>query len=910
LPAELLTSKLYIPPLRPDLVPRPRLVQLINNGLRTKRKLTLVSAPAGFGKTTLVVAWLKQIDLPVAWLSLDEADNDLPRFLAYLAAAFQQVDEEISASLISALQSPQLPAIEKVLTAVLNDIALRTEPLILVLDDYHLLTETAILQVMEFLLHHQPPQLHLVLTTREDPDLPLARLRARDQLNEIRARDLRFTQGEAENFLRDAMGLALSEQDVAVLEERTEGWAVGLQLAGLSMQKQADLKSFIADFSGSHRHVLDYLTDEVIQQQPEGTRAFLLHTSILDRLNGPLCDALTGRTDSSRLLAHLEAANLFLIPLDEERRWYRYHHLFSDLLRSQLTRSQPESIAELHRRASLWYEGNGDIQAAIHHALQDTDLSRAAQLIEQHVLPKLYQGEVALVESWFERLPEEILDSAPILCIGKAWALVLMHRGARGGEVERALQAADQALNRVNAEKALRDLVAGHSASIRSFLLRAAALRSREPDKLIALSQEAQRLLPAEEKAARSTAALNIGYGYQALANLEAASLAFKQVLEDGVAGGNFYAAIYGPINLVFSALLMGNLSEALNLCEANIERFNRILAGQNFPPMGALYIFKGSILLEYDCLAEAEPELTEGLDLVRWTGEFVAPKKGYTALARLYAIQGDRSAMLGAVKSLEETWPEGAFYIQALRHRLAVRHWPDDPEVCKDAQTWLARSGIEFDDLATISSVDPVSTTTYESYLNAAHVLARLANGKPGIFSVEGAYAYLKRQQDFAAAHRFVSWVVEIAIARTLLYRAVGKKHEALDSLEAAIIAAAPTGLFRIFVDEWDLLHVLLEELEPRLADRAVAAYINRLLADLTDGPAKPDKEATDVLLSERELEVLHYLARGLTYEEIGQQLFLSLNTVQFHVKNIYRKLLVNKRVQAIQKAREMNLI
>ena len=275
MPTELLTSKLFIPPLRPSLVPRPRLIQFLNEGLRMKRKLTLVSAPAGFGKTTLVVAWLKQIDLPAAWLSLDEADNDLPRFLAYLAAAFQQVDEEIGASLRSALQSPQLPAIEKVLTGLLNEIALRTDPLILVLDDYHLLTEAAILEVMEFLLHHQPPQLHLVLTTREDPDLPLARLRARDQLTEIRAGDLRFTQGEADTFLRGVMGLALSEQDVAALEDRTEGWAVGLQLAGLSMQKQADLKSFIADFSGSHRHILDYLTDEVHPAAAGGHPDFL-----------------------------------------------------------------------------------------------------------------------------------------------------------------------------------------------------------------------------------------------------------------------------------------------------------------------------------------------------------------------------------------------------------------------------------------------------------------------------------------------------------------------------------------------------------------------------------------------------------------------------------------------------------
>ncbi len=613
------------------------------------RRLTLVSAPAGFGKTTLVTAWLKQIELAVAWLSLDEADNDLPRFLAYLAAAFQQVDEGIGGPLLSALQSPQFPAIEKVLTALLNEIAQRVDPLVLVLDDYHLLTEPAILQVMEFFLRNQPLQLHLALTTREDPVLPLARLRAQDQLTEIRARDLRFSRGEADAFLRGVMGLALSEQDVAALEDRTEGWAVGLQLAGLSMQRQADLKTFIADFSGSQRYILDYLSDEVILQQPEGIRTFLLQTSILERLNGSLCDALTGRNDGNEILVHLEAANLFVIPLDEERHWYRYHHLFSDLLCSQLARFQPELIPELHRRASRWFEENGDIQAAVEHALQDTDQTHAARLIEQHAMARLYKGEVAVVLGWFDRLPGEHPERAPMMCIYKAWALALMQRSPRRGEVGAALKAAELALDQVKADKALRDLAAGHAASIRAFLQQSPSLSSEKPEELITLSQEAQRLLPEEEKAIRSVNALNIGYAYLALADPRAAELAYKQTLEDGLAGGNLYAAVYGPINLAVIALLAGRLKEAMQLCDTSIEQFNKILAGQNFPPIGALDILKGSILIEYNRLVEAEPVLMEGLDLIRWTGEYEAYYTGYTALARCRAIQGDRPAMLEA---------------------------------------------------------------------------------------------------------------------------------------------------------------------------------------------------------------------------------------------------------------------
>ncbi|MGE5250584.1 MAG: LuxR C-terminal-related transcriptional regulator, partial [Bacteroidota bacterium] len=532
-------------------------------------------------------------------------------------------------------------------------------------------------------------------------------------------------------------------------------------------------------------------------------------------------------------------------------------------------------------------------------------------LIEQHVLPALYQGEVALAVGWFDRLPETLLQSAPMLCIDKAWALALMQHGARREEAERALHAADQALDRVNAGQALRDLVAGHTASIRPFLMQRPALVGEEPERLIALAREALRLLPAQEKAIRSVNALNLGYGYLALADLEAANRGFRQALEDGLSGGNLYAAIYGPVNLILNALLVGHLREALQLCDTNIERFNQILAGKNFPSVGVLGTLKGCILLEMDRLADAESALTEGLDLIRWAGEGVAHRKGYTALARLRAIQGNRPGMLEAVKTMEETWPEGALYSQAVRHRLSMRHWSDDPDVRKDAGTWLAGSGIEFDVLPVMGSVYPLHIAHFESCLNAAHVLAHLAKGEPGAYPLEGVQACLNRQQDFAVSHGLVSQQVEVAIARTLLYQAAGRKDEALDTLGMALAAAAPTGLLRIFLDEGRPLQALLEQLKPRLAEKALIAYANHLLDALSSKPAIPETaDGSQERLSERELEVLHYLAGGLSYEEIGRQLFLSLNTIQSHVKNIYRKLLVNKRVQAIEKARAMNLI
>jgi LuxR family transcriptional regulator, maltose regulon positive regulatory protein len=905
----LLRSKLFIPRPRKNLVFRSNLVERLNAGL--EKELTLISAPAGFGKTTLLCEWITHSPNCVTWLSLDANDNNPARFWAYFIASLQELDSDLGVNALALIKSPQAPFINSILTELINDLIAFARPFASVLDDYHFIDSQPIHKALTFLIDHIPANMNLIITTREDPPLPLARLRARDQLIEIRARDLRFTQQQSGDFLQSVMGLELSQQDIAALDERTEGWAAGLQLAGLSIRGQTDPKAFITDFSGSHRYILDYLTDEVLQQQPEFVRSFMLHTAILDRLSGPLCEALTGRNDSDKLLAKLDAGNLFVIPLDEERHWYRYHHLFADLLRSELTRTQPDWIPELHRRASRWYEENGDIQAAIEHALQDSDLTRAANLIQQNVMPLLYLGQVARVLSWLDRLPEAVLEAAPMLSIGKAWALILMQHGARQKEAERAVQAARQALDRVNAGEALRNLVNGHAATLQAFKPQTTELAGKEPEEQISLYKEALRLLPEDQKAIRSVNTLSIGVSYLALGDLEAASTAFNQTLEDGLAGGNHFAAIYGQTNLVECAFLVGRLKEALQLCEANIERFNRLLAGQYFPPIGALYVLKGSILLEWNRLIEAEDSLREGIELIRWTGEYSAHKNGFTTLARLRAIQGDRTGMQEAVKTLEYAWPEGVRYAEALRHRLTMRHWPEDPDARKEAQIWLAQSGIEFGELAVIHGVGTMRESIFATHLSAAQVLAGLAKEIPGIYPLEDVHAYLKRQEDAAVTYGLTGWVVEIAIARTLLHQAAGKKNETLRTLQAALSAAAHTGLLRIFLDECESLHALLEELKPQLTDRALVEYAGRLLEGMNCAPAKPATlQGHPEVLSARELEVLRSLASGLTYEEIGQQLFLSLNTIQFHVKNIYGKLLVNKRVQAIEKARQLKLI
>ena len=471
----LLATKLYIPPIRPELVPRPRLIERLNEGLG--RKLTLVSAPAGFGKTTLVAEWLAVCErlepkVRAAWLSLDEGDNDPARFLAYMIAALRTVEANIGKGALSALQSPQPPPAEAVLTALVNDIAAVSMASVFVFDDYHTIEAQLVHEAVPFLLEHLPPQMHLVIASREDPPLPLARLRVRDQLIELRATDLRFTSSEAADFLNRVMGLDLSAEDIAALEARTEGWIAGLQLASLalqgtiSMQGRKDRAALVESFTGSHRFVLDYLVEEVLEQQSESIQAFLLQTTVLDRLNGSLCDAILGRgaedqrstedrdtfashfsspsASGQEILEHLERSNLFVVPLDEERRWYRYHHLFADLLRQRLHQTQPGQLPGLHGRASVWYEQNGFDDEAIEHALRAEDFERAADLVEGRAETLWGRGEQTRLLGWLEALPPEQVYSRPLHCVFHAWGVFASGQQSAG---EHSLQAAEHELD-------------------------------------------------------------------------------------------------------------------------------------------------------------------------------------------------------------------------------------------------------------------------------------------------------------------------------------------------------------------------------------------------------------------------------------------------------------------------------
>jgi len=907
----LLMTKVSPPILRQNLVPRERVVKLLREGIQNGHLLTLVSAPAGYGKTTTIRMWVEEAGLPFAWVTLENSDNDLKQFLIYILTALQLVEDDLGRAALEVVENAQEINLQSILGILINDLHELIQPIILVLEDYHQIENEKIDLVIETLLNQTIQNLHLVISTREDPNLPLTRLRVRNQLKEIRAMDLSFSVNETDQFFSNVMSVNLSKTELEILKNRTEGWVAGLQLAALSLKESRDPTKFVEAFRGTHRHVLDYLIDEVLKGQSEEVQEFLHRTSILDQLSPSLCEAVSGQKSSRKTLHYLENNNLFLIPLDEERTWYRYHALFAELLKNQLLQAEPEHVEELHERAANWYQKNGFIQKAVDHAFQISDIGNVSKLIERHAMQLLYQGQVSTVVGWFDRLPDSLIQSSPMLCISKAWSLALLHRQKRTAEIHQALRATETALELAHADESLRNLIAGYTASIQAFLMKSPEFSSEKPEKLIEVAQKALQLLPEDQKATRSVNYLNLGDGYAALADLPSAEKSFNQAVEDGVAGGNFYAAIYGPINMILIAINKGQLEYAMQLCQENIDRFNQELAGQNFPPIGALHILKGCLLLEENRQAEAEQALTQGLSLVQWTGEYRTHWKGFSTLARLGFAQGDPMGISESIKNLEQSLPGNTLFAQALRHRLSLRNPVPSRSALEQASLWAAQQAVDFGILPDITGVDPMSEISFRTYLSTAHVQTRLASHHDQANSLRDIHDFFARQERFAETHSLFGWLIEIWILRALMYHVDERTADARNMIEKALNASLPRGYFRLFLDEGDLLLPLLQSVRHSLKNEALSTFVKRLLEAM---PGEALKNKTDLVnkekLSDRELEVLQLLAAGLTYEEIGRELCLSLNTVQFHVKNIYGKLLVNRRVQAIQKARDMDLI
>jgi len=914
---QLLATKLYIPPVRANRGARPRLLQRLDEGLRQGARLTLISAPAGFGKTTLVGEWIASCGRPAAWLSLDAGDNDPAGFLAYLIAALQTAAPGIGAGVLASLQAPQPqpPNTEWLVSSLLNELAARAERLILALDDTHVIEAPALSQALTFLIEHLPPQLHVVIATREDPPFPLARWRARGQLTELRAADLRFTPAEAAEFLNRVMGLNLSTEDIAALEARTEGWIVGLQLAALSMQGHSDTASFIRSFTGNHRFVLDYLVEEVLGQQTASVQAFLLRTSILDRMCGPLCDAVMGINESASqrinesanqriapfadspfahshaLLEHLDRANLFIVPLDNERRWYRYHHLFAELLRQRLGQSLPaEELTELHLRVSAWYERNGLVFEAFQHAAIAHDVARAERLIGSKEM-NLHLRSVALpILNWLAALPKAELDARPGLWVRRA-TLALM-AGLTTGVAEQ-LQTAEKLLQGGACDENARDLI-GRIACARATL----AFTHYDLEAMVAEAQRALEYLDPSNLSFLFTAnwVLTTALGFKG--ERGAAAVACQESLAISKRSGE-----------VFSMLLAthgwGTIQELDNRLHQAAETYRHALdlAGEHpLPHLGETHLGLARIYYEWNDLKAAERHGQRSLQLARQydpgIDRFIVSE---VFLARLELAQSDVAGAAARLAQAEQT---------ARQRNFALRL----PDIAAVQVLRLLRQG----QVAAAAYL----VGQYDLPLSQARVF--LAQGETA-----KALAVLEPYRRQVEEKGWQDERLRVMALEALALYAQRAKDQALQLLAAALALAEPGGFIRLFVDEGEPMRSAIFDFrlsidkQPRSQDRNLLPYVDRLLAAFQNVPEDEEPLCTTKLsssvvrpsslvepLSQREVEILKLIAQGLANREIGERLFLALDTVKGHNRRIFDKLQVQSRTEAIARARELGLL
>jgi LuxR family maltose regulon positive regulatory protein len=907
----LLTTKLYIPPVRPDLVSRPRLLRWLNKGLRQGRRLSLVSAPAGYGKTTLLSEWAATCGRLVAWLALDSGDNDPARFLAYLIAALQTIESGIGAGVLDRFQAPQPPPMEELLIALINQIDAISPSFVLVLDDYHLITTQRIHEALAFLLDHPPQNMHLVVATRADPPWHFARLRARGQLIELRLADLQFTPEEAAVFLNQVMGLRLSADDITALTSCTEGWIAGLQLAALSMQGREDLPGFVASLTGSQHHILDYLVEEVLQRQSESVQAFLLRTSILDRLTGPLCDALTlqhepGADDGQALLTRLERANLFVIPLDERHQWYRYHQLFADSLRVCLEQVWPDRVPEYHCRASRWYEQHAYLSEAIEHALLADDLDRAACLVEQAAEATLMRSEFTTFLSWVEALPEEITRAHPLLYVYNAGIQLMSGLP---------LHVAEARLQEAMAAEPSRAV----SAAVATFQTLIAAYGG-DTRRSVALSQQALALLAEENLFLRSMLAGFLGIAHLWSGDFATAASALGEAVRIGRQISNLTITVLALCHLGELHLVRGQLHEAKVFYEQALEQAldNQ---GRRLPMAGIALMGMGYLLREWNDLEVARHHLVEGIGLAaKW--ERMGTFTGHISLALVEQALGDQEAARAAIHQARQVAMEfgGMEMAAVVAGVYQARLWiqQGDPNmVIRWAEERRLEERIEAGELEEGSRAVPFLYAALE-YL--AYAEARLAQGRPN-----EALAVLNPLLPVTESGGWTMFVIETLALQALAFQALSDGPRAIRCLERALSLAQPEGFVRTFVDRGAPMAALLKQILEaqrnggQASSRGITAnYVQRLLDAFSTrketqpgeslSPASPS--ALVEPLSKREAEVLRLLATDLTSTEMAQELVISVHTVRSHIKNIYAKLDVHSRYEAIMRATELDLL
>ena len=907
-PAErdrLLATKLAVPRPRPAHLLRSRLNTRLDEGMACD--LVLVCTPAGFGKTTLLADWARSAKRPVAWLSLDPDDNDPVRFWRYVVAALDRADVPVADGVRSLFTSAGEASIQGVVIALINELEALADESVMVLDDYHVIESTPIHDSVAFLLSHLPKQLHLVIACRSDPSLHLAALRAKGRLAELRADELRFSAEESAAFLRDVWGLNLSREAVAALEGKTEGWAVGLQLAGLTLQARPDHDAFLDAFAGTHRYVLDYLSEEVLDRQPERMRTFLLQTSVLERLSGPLCDAVTGNHDGQAMLETLEHANLFLTPLDEERRWYRFHHLFAELLRARLQKSDIASVPELHRRAADWCESNGLVDDAIRHALASGDAMRAALCAEQHLTEPLDSGEGLILERWLTLLPEDTVRSRPALSLAKA--LLQLHVG-RPDAVERLVDHAERILEQGGEPRGLKvptasGMVSEVPAAIALVRAELAGWRG-DADRLTRFARSALAQMAEEEHRPRFYARWLVTFADWIRGHSEDAERGLAAMLAEG-------RAVSDPEPLMVSCFPLGRVQQARGKLGAALRTYREGLRfatemGPLYLPFnaGEAHVGLAQVFYQRNRLDKALSHATGGIDLCRDVVEWSLPAVGLVALAWIRQAMGDADAAVDAMN-------------EACRwHRNADVVSMHNPPPSERARLFLAQGrldeAIRWTEERGLTEEDDVSYPHERDYLVLARVLLALSE-------VAHALELLERLDALAESQGRTGSVIEIRALKALALHAAGDDDGSLTVVAEALAMGRPEGYVRVFADEGLRMAALLNSLvRAQRRGRAPApsgeaqAHLNRVMrAFAPAGPQATVAPAAAGLiepLTARELEVLSFIAAGRRNREIADELVVTLETVKKHTSHIFDKLGATNRTEAVRRARDVGLI
>ncbi|MCB9421784.1 MAG: hypothetical protein H6667_18430 [Ardenticatenaceae bacterium] len=885
----ILTTKLYIPPVRENVVERPFLLQKLHNGSQQPGGFTLISGPAGFGKTTLLSEFVSQRQQRAAWLSLDEGDNDPARFWTYLISACQTVLADVGQTVLELLSTAQSLPHETIPTLLINDLAAHKYAITLILDDYHEIQNTVVHNGLLFLLEHLPPNLHIIIATRIDPPWPLGRFRARNQLNEIRAQDLRFNTAESAEFLHRTMALNLSAENAAALETRTEGWIAGLQLAGLSLQGRSDVTAFIEAFTGSHTYIADYLLAEILQKQTEEIQSFLLQTSILERMNARLCTAVTQNPASPTLLANLHRANIFIVPLDDEGRWFRYHHLFADLLQARLSQTLPiDAISRLHTQAAVWYEQNGLTREAIRHALAAQDFEHVASLVEQEARGLMFSGQANALSKWLAALPEASFLAHPRLRVYRLWLDLMQEKADLSPQ---ALQEKETLLRTLPPSPENEQLQMELMAVLWRFLAFAG-----NTNRAIQLAEEALARLSENEMALRARAYSALAVAHWMEGSAAKARQAYDHCMRLTKTSDNTSLAAHATMMMAMSEIDYGQLHQAARTYQSIIDRVEQ--AGQKTVfPAGQGYVGLAGIHLEWNELETAVTYLQKGMTLCRQGG--LGLTIGRTIKARLHQARGEFQAAIDELERLGETGVEPTGTARQILLRLAMN---DLDEAARLAKPWLNLLGGESPPLYTPVLVWEIIQVT----------LARLlmAQGE-----LDQAWQLLESVEETAVPGNRISRLIEVSLLKALIFQKRNQGHatpEALPYLEHALELAEPEGFMMLFLEVGEVIGGLLTAVNhhPTAASQA-KNYARKLLIAFNKG--QPAASQSDVLIEQltpREMEVLAFLALGDSNQTIAEKLFITVRTVKKHITGILGKLGVSNRTQAAARARELGLI